>query len=106
MARLCLAGDMNGEKSARDVQSCSLFCMDRLARIWNIRQSKCWLELSISFSGSGVVFLKYGDTAEVVEPSTEVTFISHAGLFSFCCGNTVAVLWGPSPDFVITNLYQ
>lgn len=62
-------------------------------------RTKYWLEVSICFSGSGVFcFLKYGDTTEVVELSTEITFTSHAGLFSFCCGNTAAVLSRPSPN--------
>lgn len=74
-----------------------LFCTDRLLEFEILDRTKCWLDVSIHFSGSGVFcFLKYGHNTEVVELSTETAFISRAGLFSFCCGNTVAVLSRPS----------
>lgn len=100
MARLCLAGDTNGGKSGRDVQSCAVcFVQIDLLEFEILGRTKCWLEVSIQLSGSGgFCFLKYEDTTEAVELSTETTFISHAGLFSFCCGNTTVVLSRPSPN--------
>ena len=95
-----MAGDVNGEKSARDVQSCTV-CSAQidLLEFEILDRAQSWLEVSICFSGSGVFcFLKYGDTTEMVGLSTETTFISHSGVLSFCCGNTAAVLLRPSPD--------
>lgn len=87
---------MNGEKSARDVQSCrACFVQIELLEFEILGRTKCWLEVSLCFSGSGVFsFLKCSDTTEAVQLSADTTFISRAGLFSFCCGNTAAVYQG------------
>lgn len=87
---------MNGKKSARDVQSCPVcFVQIDLLEFGILGRTEYCLVVSIGFSCSRVLcFLKYRDITEVVEVSTETTFISHAG----SSVSVVEVLLRPSPD--------
>lgn len=80
---------MNGEKSARDVQSCTVcFVQINLLEFEILGRTKCWLQVSVCFSGSGMVYQGLLQTSRL------------------CNNKTVSVKAGALAGMVLTLMWQ